>query len=215
MLWVLPWLRDNWLSSAVVVRITTSGSLAQLSHSWCEFQFPCPCHSLQHTPCLVRSTWWIFVDFGCWLTKVQLCRGSPSSAGSWRTCVLGFQSSVCVSVFLSIADPRFAIIIDCYRLCISMLLLLASLSSSAVNMCVMWIIVWNLMVGNKNIVLTKYGYCLQNNFWPKQNLVQFWFCKNFTDIHVDCWYWWHTMGGLTVTITNCYYGCRIKLGYRI
>ena len=147
MLWVLPWLRDNWLSSAVVVRITTSGSLAQLSHSWCEFQFPRPCHSLQHTPCIVRSTWWRFVDFGCWLTKVQLCRGSPSSAGSWRTCVLGFRSSVCVSVFLSVADPRFMIIIDCYRLCISMHRLALVQST-----CVMWVIVWNLMVGNKHCV---------------------------------------------------------------
>ena len=154
---------------------------------------------------------------GFWVLVIQ----GPSMSGLSLLCRVlsnlcrGFPIFGLYLGFSSIADLRFAIIIDCYRLYISMLLLLASLSSSAVNMYVMWIIVWNLMVRNKNIVLTKHGYCLQNNFWPKQNLVQFWFCKNFTDIHVDCWYWWHTMGGLTVTITNCYYGCRIKLGYRI
>ena len=127
-------------------RITTPGSLAQLSYSWCEFWLPCPSCSHQHTTCIVRSIWWRFVDFGHWLTKVQLSRGSPSSAGSWRTCVLGFRSSVCVSVFLSVADPRFMIIIDCYRLCISMHRLALVQSTCVI------VIVWNLMVGNKHCV---------------------------------------------------------------
>ena len=48
------------------------------------------------------------VDFGCWPAKVHLSRGSPSSAGSCRTCVGDFQSSVLDSQF-SIVDYQVSI----------------------------------------------------------------------------------------------------------
>ena len=68
--------------------------------------------------------------------------------------------------FLSVADPRFMIIIDCYRLCIS-IHRLALVQST----CVMVIVLE--FDGGKQTLLTKCGYCFfynkivsdQNKFW--------------------------------------------------
>ena len=141
--WVPSWLKDNWLSSAVVVRITTSGALAQLSHSWCEFQFPCPCHYLQHPSCLVRRTWGILWILGVGHPKSIYVGALPPLPGLVEL-VSGIFNLRFSSRFFSIVDLRFAIIIDCCRLYISILLLLALLSSSAVNAYVVWIIGWEI-----------------------------------------------------------------------
>ena len=72
------------------------------------------------------------VDSECWNSQDPSKPALPPRQGLVELVSVIFNLRF-VSRFFSIADYRVAIIIDYYRLYISILLLLASLSSSAVN----------------------------------------------------------------------------------